>query len=146
MPEDNLGYFSTLYLRLAPSVRAMNICPIFGSDCLRLNISSLDQRPASGHSCLIGVFFSLDLSFRTFCIDISVFVISAVDRIVMVCAIYKALFDLKSGRVCYLPSGRDHVVSVDLNDVFIYGPQTMGTTRFLLNSERSFLLREKGEN
>ena len=36
----------------------------------------------------------------------------------MVRAIYKALSDLKSGRVCYLPSGRDHVVSVDLIDVF----------------------------
>ncbi len=36
----------------------------------------------------------------------------------MVRAIYKALSDLKSGRVCYLLSGRDHVASVDLIGVF----------------------------
>ena len=62
----------------------------------------------------------------------------------MVRAIYKALSDLKSGRVCYLPSERDHVVSVDLR-FLLYGPQTIGT-HFLLNFGRSFLLREKGED
>ncbi len=41
VPEDNLGYFSALYFGLAPflSVGAIDVCSIFGSNCLRLNIN-----------------------------------------------------------------------------------------------------------
>lgn len=56
----------------------------------------------------------------------------------MVRAIYKALFDLKSGRVCYLPSGRDHVVSVDLNDVFNLRASDNGNNPFPSKLRKKF--------